>query len=215
MDKFKADELVDSQVDEVELSLMSPTKDYLKRNLQKEEKDNNNKEDSQNFILLHSLNLIESQTRANEICKIRCTFKYFGETLIDQKNFICPVCDPNKEKPICSICIETCHKECVSLIKSNYYDKDGTTICYCGLHNHTVKEKKVKVEEKNMNCNLIKIQDKCEKLYRIYKTKDNKLICEYCEWTCYGNKYLDEGNIKIFYVFSKEFSTGLHFSLSV
>ena len=84
--------------------------------------------------------------------KKSCTVYYFGEEPIEQKAFICSICDKKKKNYLCNYCHKICHQKCrntlkeipKSLSKKEYIKYEKFT-CYCGSslkHTFDVKDKK-------------------------------------------------------------------------
>ena len=49
------------------------------------------------------------------ISKQYCTSLYFGTDEINQLCYICPICNPSRDRKICKFCYENCHSQCRSL----------------------------------------------------------------------------------------------------
>ena len=80
-----------------------------------------------------------------------CTSYYFGEEPIEQKAFICAVCDARKKNFMCNYCYNNCHQKCRNTLKEpnllakNEYSNIQKFSCYCGSylkHTFDVKDKK-------------------------------------------------------------------------
>ena len=84
--------------------------------------------------------------------KKQCTSFYFGEEPIEQKAFICTVCDNKKKNYMCNYCHAVCHKKCRNTLKEipkSLAKREFLNIqrfaCYCGVflkHSFDVKEQK-------------------------------------------------------------------------
>jgi len=77
-----------------------------------------------------------------------CTAFYFGEEPIEQKAFICSVCDNKKKYYMCNYCYKFCHQKCrknrqKSSIKENFNIQKFS--CYCSTSlKHIIEAKKRK-----------------------------------------------------------------------
>ena len=83
----------------------SSSREILKEEQSKEKKKEKNipklKDDKDKFIIESAYLKLEE-----------CTAMTLGNEKIYQKCFICPICNPKKDKFICKFCYNKCHQKC-------------------------------------------------------------------------------------------------------
>ena len=118
-----------------------------------------------------------------------CTTYYFGEEPIEQKAYICSVCDNKKKNYICSHCYKICHQKCrntlleisKTLLKEEYKNIEKFS-CYCGSslkHNIDVKNKKELVA-----CTMMEL-DNILGIFPYHCYNHNISICCICKYICH------------------------------
>src|SRR5687768_8851351 len=72
-----------------------------------------------------------------------CTFLLFGDEPLEQPEYNCYACDPEKNEKLCKDCFENCHKKCPRNPKSEPFQRVSNFICHCGSINcHYIAETK-------------------------------------------------------------------------
>ena len=118
-----------------------------------------------------------------------CTTYYYGEEPIEQKAFICSVCDNKKKNYICSHCYKMCHQKCrntlmeisKTLLKEEFKNIHKFS-CYCGSslkHNFDVKNKKELVA-----CTMMEL-DNMLGLFPYHCYNHNITVCCICKFICH------------------------------
>ena len=115
-----------------------------------------------------------------------CTAMTLGKEKIYQKCFICPICNPKKDRFICKFCYNKCHQKCRDITsiaqKEEDYRGKKNFACYCGLKlKHEIVD--VKKKEKRM-CDLI-ILDQSLKVGMFFCENHQIMICCVCSVECH------------------------------
>ena len=90
-------------------------KSNKKNKFQKQRNSENGTSSSKDFFEEFQLQEQETETKFNIVeylYKKECTSYSFGKILIEQKAYICSVCDPKKKNFMCRYCYKFCHKKC-------------------------------------------------------------------------------------------------------
>ena len=125
------------------------------------------------------------------ISKQYCTSLYFGTDEINQLCYICPICNPSRDRKICKFCYENCHSQCRSL---QSYDsnlskeveistiKKKSFACQCALklkHRPPLGDKSELIP-----CNLVQL-DNILGINSIFCKSHQIQICCICSVTCH------------------------------
>ena len=115
---------------------------------------------SKDFFEEFQLQEQETETKFNIVeylYKNECTSYSFGKILIEQKAYICSVCDPKKKNFMCRYCYKFCHKKC----RENLVEEEKALkkkekkdlkkfFCHCGV-----------IKKHSVEMNLISNKNKC------------------------------------------------------
>ena len=118
-----------------------------------------------------------------------CTSYYFGEEPIEQKAFICSVCDTKKRNYMCNYCHSVCHLKCRNTLKEIPKSLARTEFlniqkfaCYCGTylkHTFDVKDKKDLVA-----CTMMEL-DSILGIPPYHCYQHNTIVCCICAVVCH------------------------------
>ena len=121
--------------------------------------------------------------------KDECTSYYFGKTPVDQKSYICSVCDKKKKNLMCYYCHTFCHEKCRETLiedvkaiekkESLGYQKFA---CHCGIelkHIFSLNRKHNKG-----NCGMMQL-DKVLNIAPYHCITHNLLVCCICAVVCH------------------------------
>ena len=133
-----------------------------------------------------------AQTKFNledYIYKKECTSYDFGNIPLEQKGYICSVCDKKKKNLMCRFCHKNCHKNCRETLieepeKVEKKEKYGFQkfACHCGVSlKHTIK-----VNEKKYvsNCNMMQLDQELE-VTPYHCISHDVIICCICAVVCH------------------------------
>jgi len=114
-----------------------------------------------------------------------CTAFYFGEEPIEQKAFICSVCDNKKKYYICNFCYKLCHQKCrknrqKSSIKEYYSIQKFSCHCSTSLK-HIVEAKKKK---EIIPCTMMEL-DNILGIFPYHCYQHNVTVCCICAVSCH------------------------------
>ena len=129
------------------------------------------------------------------ISKKKCTSSYFGEESIQQKAFICKVCDTKEKNFMCTYCHNICHQKCRDTLKEipkSLANKEFLNIqnfsCYCGCvlkHTFDVKNKKEMV-----NCTMMEL-DSILGIPPYHCYQHNATVCCICAVSCHSECHIE------------------------
>ena len=115
---------------------------------------------SKDFFEEFQLQEQETETKFNIVeylYKNECTSYSFGKILIEQKAYICSVCDPKKKNFMCRYCYKFCHKKCrenlveeEKALKKKEKKNLKKFFCHCGV-----------IKKHSVEMNLISNKNKC------------------------------------------------------
>ena len=99
--------------------------------------------------------------------KDNCTAYYFGKLPIEQKGYVCSVCDKKKKNMICRYCHSFCHDKCRGTLIQNQElvakrEKLGFQkfACHCGVTlKHTFD---LNIESYKNKCNMMKLDQELD-----------------------------------------------------
>ena len=117
-----------------------------------------------------------------------CTAYYFGEEPIEQKAFICSVCDNKKKHYICNYCYKYCHQKCrnniqKSLIKKEYLNTQKF-FCYCSSSLKHIVDFEAKKKKELISCTMMELDNMLGILpYHCYQ--HNITVCCICAVVCH------------------------------
>lgn len=189
MKKLNANELVDSEMAGVELSISSPPKALIEKIHNNNLNEIKKPEEISNSLMLTALGIQKYESLNTQFDGDGCTFKYVGKTSKNQNSYICLHCDPKKEKPMCLSCVNNCHKPCQDKGYQYIQSIDYYSICACAQDKHKIEEIKVELERTEVSCYCLDVP-----LYReayLYKTSSGKLICSVCRLLCFEWDFSD------------------------
>ena len=124
------------------------------------------------------------------LSKDQCTSLSFGLEPISQLCYVCPICNPKRDKKLCKFCYDTCHEICrerepensEKLIQDLNELKGETFSCYCGLK---LKHKPEPPERKELvPCNMMQL-DQVLSVKSIWCKTHNIQVCCICSVTCH------------------------------
>ena len=135
-------------------------KSNKKNKFQKQRNSENGTSSSKDFFEEFQLQEQETETKFNIVeylYKKECTSYSFGKILIEQKAYICSVCDPKKKNFMCRYCYKFCHKKC----RENLVEEEKALkkkekkdlkkfFCHCGV-----------IKKHSVEMNLISNKNKC------------------------------------------------------
>ena len=130
------------------------------------------------------------------ISKESCTSYYFGDEPIEQKAFICSICDNKRKNFICNYCHKVCHLKCrktlkeipKSLIKKEYLNIQKFS-CYCSSSlKHLIDIKKKK---ELISCTMMEL-DRMLGIFPYHCYQHNETVCCICAVVCHGECYVKQ-----------------------
>ena len=156
----------------------------------KKNRKSKNKDENENF---DEFQIIESnQTKFDLIeyfSKDECTAYYFGQVPIDQKGYVCSVCDSKMKDLICRFCHKSCHRKCrETLIQDpeevEKKEKFGLQkfACHCGVAlKHTFDLKKTNTK---IHCSMMQLDQELE-IPPYHCITHDIIICCICAVVCH------------------------------
>ena len=125
------------------------------------------------------------------ISKNGCTSYLFGNEIIEQKAYICFICDKrDKDKHfICDYCYKNCHQNCrnfskenLDLLKKSEYFKFRRFSCFCGLNLKHILE--FSINNKKITCTMMKL-DQGLNIHPYHCLSHNSIVCCICAVVCH------------------------------
>jgi len=126
---------------------------------------------------------------SNFATKEYCTSYFFGDEPIEQKAFICTICDSKSKNYMCYYCHKNCHQKCRETLKEipkslaeNEHKKLQKFACYCGStlkHNIATKN-----EKELVSCTMMEL-DRMLGILPYYCYQHNVTVCCICHITCH------------------------------
>ena len=163
----------------------------------KSRKISNNSETSQEKIKRTILNEFGIQEKIgiktfdylDLMSKNRCTSHYFGEEPIDQKAFICTVCDKSEKNYMCNYCHTVCHQKCrntlkeipKSLAKKEFLNMKRYA-CHCGTNLKHIIDTSDKRDI--IACTMMEL-DNILGIYPYHCYQHNVTVCCICAVVCH------------------------------
>ena len=123
------------------------------------------------------------------LSKNECTSLNFGKFPIEQKGYICTVCDKKKKNLMCRFCHKTCHQKCRDTLvedpeKVAKKEKYGFQkfACHCGVSlKHTFDLNKPK---HTSNCSMMQLDQELE-IAPYHCISHDVIICCICAVVCH------------------------------
>ena len=156
----------------------------------KKTKKSNKNENKDNFDEFQIIENNQTKFEIMEYCsKDKCTSYYFGTLPIEQKGYICSVCDSKKKNLMCHFCHRTCHKNCRETLIQDPKDvakkeKFGFQkfACHCGVAiKHIVDLKK---EKGKITCSMMQLDQELE-IPPYHCITHDVIICCICAVVCH------------------------------
>ena len=160
---------------------------------------NKNKTDKENQSnstdnLLEELNKREDEIHtkfemSEFLSKNGCTSFYFGNIPIEQKGYICSVCDKKKKNLICRFCHTFCHNNCRGMLLQDpeivsKKEKMGFQkfSCHCGVNlKHTFD---LNILSNKSNCNMMQLDQELE-IRPYHCISHDVIVCCICAVVCH------------------------------
>jgi hypothetical protein len=121
--------------------------------------------------------------------KDECTSYYFGKIPIEQKGYICSVCDKKKKNIICEFCHTFCHQKCrATLIEDIKVIEKKESLgfqkfaCYCGVELKHILS--LKVKSNKGDCNMMQLDQEL-KIAPYHCVTHNLNVCCICAVVCH------------------------------
>ena len=123
------------------------------------------------------------------IKKEECTTYYFGKVPIEQKGYMCSVCDKKKKNLICRFCHQFCHQNCRgSLVEDPEIiikrEKFGFQkfACHCGVSlKHTIN---LNITSNKSNCSMMQLDQELD-INPYHCISHDVIICCICAVVCH------------------------------
>jgi len=117
-----------------------------------------------------------------------CTAYYFGEEPIEQKAFICSICDNKKKHYICNYCYKFCHQKCRKSLRKSLMIKESLNIqkfsCYCSSSLKHIVDFEAKKKKELISCSMMELDNMLGILpYHCYQ--HNITVCCICAVVCH------------------------------
>ena len=117
-----------------------------------------------------------------------CTAYYFGEEPIEQKAFICSICDNKKKHYMCNYCYKYCHQKCrnnirKSLIKKEYLNTLKFS-CYCSSSLKHIVDFEAKKKKELISCTMMEL-DNMLGILPYHCNQHNITVCCICAVVCH------------------------------
>ena len=117
-----------------------------------------------------------------------CTAYYFGEEPIEQKAFICSICDNKKKHYICNYCYKYCHQICRNNIRKSLIIKESLNTqkfsCYCSSSLKHMVDFEAKKKKELISCTMMELDNMLGILpYHCYQ--HNITVCCICAVVCH------------------------------
>ena len=123
------------------------------------------------------------------LSKNECTSIYFGKIPVEQKAYICSVCDKKKKNYICDFCHRLCHEKCrATLIENSKViekkEKLGFQkfVCHCGVNLKHIFDSNKKVNKGN--CSMMQLDQEL-KIAPYHCITHNLIVCCICAVVCH------------------------------
>ena len=123
------------------------------------------------------------------LSKDECTSIYFGKEPIEQKSYICSVCDKKKKNFICRFCHKFCHEKCRgTLLQDNLTVEKKEKLgiqkfaCHCGVTLKHIFD--LNIISKRTNCNMMQLDQELE-INPYYCISHERIICCICAVVCH------------------------------
>ena len=121
--------------------------------------------------------------------KDNCTAYYFGKLPIEQKGYVCSVCDKKKKNMICRYCHSFCHDKCRGTLIQNQElvakrEKLGFQkfACHCGVTlKHTFD---LNIESYKNKCNMMKLDQELD-IPPYHCISHDVIVCCICAVVCH------------------------------
>ena len=129
---------------------------------------------------------------SNFVNKEYCTSYFFGDEPIEQKAFICTICDNKKKNYMCYSCHKNCHQKCRETLKEipkslakNENPKPQKFACYCGCTlKHIISTKN---EKELVSCTMMEL-DRMLGILPYYCKQHNVIVCCICHVVCHDKE---------------------------
>ena len=126
---------------------------------------------------------------SNFVNKEYCTSYFFGDEPIEQKAFICTICDSKNKNYMCYYCHKNCHKKCRDTLKEipkslaeNEHKKSQKFACYCGsILKHNIGTRN---EKELVSCTMMEL-DRMLGILPYHCYQHNVTLCCICHITCH------------------------------
>ena len=157
-------------------------------------KNNNSDQENNTNDILEEFQIQEgvSQNEFNlreYLSKNECSSIYFGKVQIEQKAYVCSICDKKKKYLICDFCYNFCHEKCRRTLIDNpeiimKKEKLGFQkfACYCGIELKHIFD--LNVKQNKGNCNMMQL-DKELKIAPYHCITHNLIVCCICAVVCH------------------------------
>ena len=126
---------------------------------------------------------------SNFVDKEYCTSYYFGDEPIEQKAFICSICDSKNKNYMCYFCHKNCHQKCRETLKeipkslaATESKKPQKFACHCGsILKHIITTKN---EKELLSCTMMEL-DRMLGIQPYFCYQHNVTVCCICHITCH------------------------------